>query len=152
MFTQKYPTETFDQALWKQFWHRNQRYHTFCLPCIADKRDHDRKLNILKNKRDIQENAALNWGAIILKDASEDIMKNWYRTAHDNIFGPNGRSRMQHSIDISDDDEDDFSQRRWIQQPREVTTSTSSIAVFWLRTARARLQRDRTINASTRRR
>lgn len=101
MFKQKYPTETSDQALWKQFWHRNQRYHTLCLLCLADQRDHYRKLNALKSTKNLNNNPAVNWGAVMLQDASEIIIKDWYEAAHDNVFGSNGRNRKQFSLDIS---------------------------------------------------
>ena len=152
MFTRKYPSDTFDQALWKQFWHQNQRYHTLCLPCIADKRDHDRKLDVLKSKIGHRENPNLNWGAVMLQDASQAIITNWYKTANENIFGSNGRSRQQQHMDISDDDdEDDSFQRQWTQG-NDLTSSTSSIAIFWMRTARARIQRKNVMGLASLRR
>lgn len=85
-----------------------------------------------------------NWDAIMMKDSSEIILSNWYRTAHKNVFGPKGRKRHDKRSGsglISDDNEEDFEQRRWLQLPRyELPSSTSTIATFWLRSARARLQ------------
>ncbi len=151
MFTQKYPSETFDQALWKQFWHKHQKYHTLCMPCIAEKRDHDRnnKGGILQNNNN--NNPSLGWGAVMLTDASQAILTNWYSSAHDNVFGSNGRRREKQRqrpvVDVSDDDfgEDDYDftrqQQQWTQQLGDLTSSTSSIAILWLRTARARIKR-----------
>jgi len=61
LFKSKYPSEAFDQALWKQFWFQTQQYHTLCL---------------------------------------------------------------------------------WKHHPIDFASNTKSIAVFWLRTARAKIQRD----------
>ena len=145
-FTQKYPNQSFDQALWKQFWHKHQSYHTLCLPCIADKKERDRKYNEMKGKMVFQtKKTSLDWNAVMLGSASEAIITNWYRAAHVKIFGSGGKRRRQH-IDISDDDADDFSQRQWTQHPNDLTHSTSRIAMLWLRSARAKLQRDGAIN------
>lgn len=81
----------------------------------------------------------------MLDGASEAIIRNWYGAAHAKVFGSNGKRRRQH-IDISDDDVDDFSLRQWSQHPNDLTSSSSSIARLWLRSARAKLQHDETRN------
>lgn len=81
----------------------------------------------------------------MLKNPSEVILSNWYRSAHKNVFGSKGKKRkQQYSGDISDDNDEDFAQQKWIQlHPNEIPKSTSNIATFWLRSARAKLQRNR---------
>jgi hypothetical protein len=143
LFRQKYPNTLFDRALWKQFWYKHQKYHTLCLSCIADKKEEDRKFNEMKRKSKLQKNPASTWREMMLNDASEEIIKDWYRAAHTKVFGSNGKIRKQIDIQISDDDEDDFSHRKWIRKPLDINSSTSSIASLWVRTARAKLQRDR---------
>jgi len=142
LFKSKYPSEAFDQALWKQFWFQTQQYHTLCLPCIADKRDKDRKVSEVKNSKQLGTRNVNDWGAVKLQDASKAIMMTWYQTASDNVFGANGRARQRTSVDISDDDEDDDFSYLWKHHPIDFASNTKSIAVFWLRTARAKIQRD----------
>ena len=123
-----------DHGLWKQFWHQNQRYHTICLPCMADERGRDRVVP--------ERDEPKKWDAMMLKDTSEVILSNWYRTAHVNVFGSKGKKRTQQNLgNISDDNEDDFSQRKWVTLPLdEIPKATSTIATIWLRSARAKLQ------------
>lgn len=131
----KYPTKSFDHALWKQFWHKHQSYYTLCLPCIADKRESDRKRKL--------DDPDKNWSAVTVKDASEAIIKHWYSTANDNVFRSHGKSKTHYNMDISDDEtDDDISNRQWKQQMSNIAPLTKSIAIVWLRTARAKLQRD----------
>ncbi len=84
----------------------------------------------------------MNWNAVILKDASDTIIKHWYSAAHNNVFGPTGKSRQHYSMEISDDDtDDDYSHREWTTTSHSIAPSTSSIAQIWLRSARARMRR-----------
>ena len=100
----------------------------------------------MKRKMHFQtKHTAPDWNAVMLEDASEAIIRNWYEAAHVKVFGSNKKNRRQH-IDISDDDADDFSIQQWTQHPNDLTSSTSSIARFWLRSARAKLQHDEARN------
>lgn len=144
MFKDKFSSIDYnDHALWKQFWYQNQRYHTICLKCTTKEREGDRKLI------EVEKDKSRDWDAMMLTNSSEAILSNWYRNAHDHVFGSKGRKRRQHtSGDISDDNEEDFSQRKWIHlSPAEIPSSTSIIATFWLRSARAKLQRDRLLSS-----
>jgi len=143
MFTKEYPNSTFDQVLWKQFWYRKQKHHTLCLPCISDEKF--RSNNITRKMSD--GNADSNttdqnreWNGIMLEDASRAILAMWYNTAHDRVFGSEGRNRNKEPLDISDDDEEDIP-NEWSGMQLQMTDSSTYVATFWLRNARARLQR-----------
>jgi hypothetical protein len=134
----------FDQALWRQFWFRNQKYQTICSLCSLKSEESGRKLDELKISTASTKHDDLNWGPVMLENASNAIISHWYQEAHDRIFGENGRERPHISLNISDDEEGDIPSQ-WSQNRTELTSKTSYIATLWLRTARARLHRYETI-------
>mmetsp|Transcript_33520 Transcript_33520/g.40163 ORF Transcript_33520/g.40163 Transcript_33520/m.40163 type:complete len:93 (+) Transcript_33520:294-572(+) len=78
----------------------------------------------------------------MLEEASRAILAMWYNTARDRIFGSEGRKRNKVPLDISDDDEEDIP-TEWANKPLHMTNPSTDVAVFWLRSARARLQNRR---------
>jgi len=76
----------------------------------------------------------------MLEDASKAILSSWYNNAKQNVFGPNGKSREKIRVDVSDDEADDDLTHAWTKEQIAINKTSSSIAVFWLRSARARLQ------------
>ena len=133
IFKRTYPGSDFDRGLWKQFWFRQQTYHTLCLPCISNKKDADRR----KGNR---EEPNQDWGAILLDDASKDMLTAWYNGAQQNLFGKDGKPRAKIVIEVSDDDDDDTPDFPWNKERIRLNASSSKVAKKWLRTARARMQ------------
>lgn len=132
-FKEKHAGHEFDRGLWKQFWYRNQRYHTVCLPCISIKNETER------NHQNGDDVNSRSWGPVILTDTSRVILDSWYMTARENLFGAEGKSRDRVTIDVSDDEEDDMTDE-WRRHRLALNNTSSSMAVYWLRSARARLQ------------
>ena len=67
-------------GLWKQFWVRNQEYHTSCLSCLSDKRKFEssslgKQFSSVRNKR---------WGAVDIHDSSKAILNSWFQSAKQN--------------------------------------------------------------------
>lgn len=81
-----------------------------------------------------------DWGPIYLSAASYTILMVWYRKAQNKVWGKTGRRRPPVSIDGSDDERDHIP-ADWVAARLQLTSSSKAIAVRWLRTARARLQK-----------
>lgn len=77
-----------------------------------------------------------------LNAASREIAQFWYASAQERIFGKQGRQRQKASIDISDDEEEDSVRIKWSREQVNFSVGSKEIATLWLRTARAKLQRD----------
>eukprot|EP01037_Dinobryon_pediforme_P019263 gene19263-19656_t len=131
MYDRAYPgDEEVDQVQWKSFWMNNQRYHTICLACLTKRKEAAARAAVQSSVLgfdpsifdDGQEDYP-DWGPVYLTAASKAMLLNWYRKAHD-------------------DEEDDlpFS---WLKEMPNITPSTNAIAVKWMRSARARLQKKR---------
>lgn len=138
-FKEIYPEDYFNQAKWKHFWQKHQTYRSICLKC--------KSIEIYKEKETIGTRKYSNdrdkphFGAVYLSSASQDILGFWYTSAQDSLFGKNGRSRKMTSIDISDDEQEDSVRFKW-KSYNCASKSSKNIAVLWLRTARAKLQRE----------
>ena len=125
--------------LWKQFWKEHQNYQTICLQCISKRRENERAEAIIGLGAESNTKYP-DWGSVFLDDASKAILINWYRSAHQQLFRNNGRHAIQiDPIDISDDEDDGslFSQRI------DIGDRTKSIAITWVREARAKIQKER---------
>jgi len=70
------------------------------------------------------------------------MIRYWYTAAKTSLYGKNGRARNKTEIDISDDEEDDSIRLKWSRSTAPIDAHSKDIAVSWLRTARAQLQRD----------
>ena len=70
------------------------------------------------------------------------MIRYWYTAAKTSLYGKNGRARNKMEIDISDDEEDDSIRLKWSRSTAPIDAHSKDIAVSWLRTARAQLQRD----------
>lgn len=147
-FIKEYPKSEFDQVLWKQFWHHKQKHHTLCLPCISDEKNHSDAIS--SKLPDVQHTIDQDreWSGIMLEDATRSILTMWYNTAQNNIFGVGGRKRDKVPIDISDDDDEDMP-TQWSSIPLQMTESSTDVAIFWLRSARARLQNKHAVARNT---
>ena len=112
------------------------------MACMAEEKETQRKRAIQKvRKEERAEDRFHNNGAIMLEEASKTILMKWYSTAKENVFGVDGRLRNRVPLDdVSDDDAEDLS-FRWVNTPLEVSGRTAFIATYWLRSARARIQR-----------
>jgi len=144
-FTKEYPNATFDQVLWKQFWYQKQKYHTLCLPCISDEKNRSCKIASKLPKEEDKSHTIdqrREFGGVMLEEATRAILAMWYNTARDRVFGSEGRKRNKAPLDISDDDEEDIP-NEWANKPLYMTDPSTDVAVFWLRSARARLQNKR---------
>lgn len=87
-----------------------------------------------------KEVAKNDWGPIYLSEASYAILMVWYRKAQNKVWGKAGRRRPPVSIDDSDYDRDHIP-ADWLAARLQLTGSSTAIAIHWLRTARARLQK-----------
>ena len=88
------------------------------------------------------ERNVTNLRAVYLTSTSRDILKFWYASAQESLFGKDGRARKMSSVDVSDDDEEESIRFHWSKSESLNSDYLRSIAVFWLRTARAKLQRE----------
>ncbi len=145
MYDRTYPgDEEVDQVQWKAFWVNNQRYHTICLACLT-KRKEVASRNALKGAMDAsmfdddQEDYP-DWGPVFLTAASKAMLLNWYRKAQRLRAGKRGRRQNKVVKAISDDEGDDLP-LQWLKDMAAITPATHAIAVRWMRTARARLQK-----------
>lgn len=149
MYDNTYPgDEEVDQVQWKSFWMNNQRYHTICLACIT-KRKEDAAKNVLRGALDpilvddTQEDYP-DWGPVFLNAASKAILLNWYRKAQRVRAGRKGVSKKKKerkTAQAVSDDEGDEGGYEWAKQAFNASPATSAIAVKWLRTARAAMQK-----------
>lgn len=147
MYDRAYPgDEEVDQVQWKSFWMNNQRYHTICLACLTKRKEAAARAAIQSGVLgfdpsifdDGQEDYP-DWGPVYLSAASKAMLLNWYRKAQLLRAGKRGRRREKALKAISDDEEDQpFS---WLKEMPNITPATNAIAVKWMRSARARLQK-----------
>lgn len=120
---------------------QNQRYETICLRCLNENKGRTRDINIRDgDDNDEKETAKDDWGPIYLSESTYAILMVWYRKAQNKVWGKTGRRRTPVSIDDSDHERDNIP-ADWLVARLELTRSSRAIAVRWLRTARARLQR-----------
>jgi len=102
-----------------------------------------------------------DWGPIFLSAASKAILLNWYRKAQRLRAGKKGaKKRVKEVKQISDDEGigslphslsqslahlfidhlGDEIPAEWVKNLKSISDSTKTIAIKWMRTARARLQ------------
>ena len=145
--------DEFDQVLWKNFWIKHQRYRTLCLNCISQRLEKERRAALagaMKEESDDEPGSGYpEWGAVYLNAASKAILMGWYRTAQNRLFGKGGRRRKRVQIDVSDDEGEDVP-AEWAQAAVNLSESSKAIAIKWVRTARAKLQKDKGFESSAR--
>jgi len=148
MYDRAYPGDVeVDQVQWKAFWMNNQRYHTICLACLTKRKEATVRAALEKSTLgfdpsifdDGQEDYP-DWGPVFLTAASKAMLLNWYRKAQLLRAGKKGKRREKALKAISDDEEDDlpFS---WLKELPNISPATNAIAIKWMRSARARLQK-----------
>jgi hypothetical protein len=144
MYDERFPDEEkVDQVQWKSFWTKNQHYHTICLACSTKRKEKERK-NALRGAfddalLDDEPEQYPDWGPVYLSAASKAIILNWYRKAQRVRQGKRGVKRQKKMLTISDD-EGDNAPIEWTKALEKLTPASKAIAIFWTRTARARLQ------------
>jgi hypothetical protein len=144
MYDERFPDEErVDQVQWKSFWTKNQHYHTICLACSTKRKEKERK-NALRGAfddalLDDDPEAYPDWGPVYLSAASKAILLNWYRKAQRVRQGKRGQKRQKKVLSISDD-EGDTAPIEWTKALEKLTPASKAIAIFWTRTARARIQ------------
>ena len=146
-FQEENGEDEFDQVLWKNFWIKHQKYRTLCLGCISQRLEKERRAALVGAMREESDGGEGDseypeWGAVYLNAASKAILMGWYKTAQNRLFGKGGRRRQRVQIDVSDDEGEDVP-AEWAQAAVALSESSKSIAVKWLRTARAKLQKDK---------
>jgi len=147
MYDAAYPgDEEVDQVQWKTFWMNNQRYHTICLSCLTKRKEIATRAALagvmdLSMYDDKQEDYP-DWGPVYLTAASKAILLNWYRKAQRVRQGKKGAKvrKPQYNRDVSDD-EGDEKEATWTKNFVPPTAATVAIAIKWVRTARARIQK-----------
>jgi hypothetical protein len=137
-----------DQVQWKAFWTRNQIYHTICLSCIQRRKEGERD-----GRRAVgMEGGGVlggfegddeypDWGPVFLSAASKAILINWYRKAQRVRAGKKAAAKKNRVVRDVSDDEGEEVPPEWAKQIRGMSGATKAIAVRWMRTARAQLQR-----------
>ena len=146
MYDNIYPDdEEVDQVQWKQFWVNNQRYHTICLACLTRRKELQARDKI-KGAADAsvfddgQEDYP-EWGPVFLSAASKAMLLNWYRKAQRLRAGKRGNKRKEKVMKTISDDEGEDLPKDWLRDIPAFSGATKAIAVKWMRTARARLQK-----------
>eukprot|EP00604_Paraphysomonas_vestita_P000478 CAMPEP_0174826448 /NCGR_PEP_ID=MMETSP1107-20130205/44056_1 /TAXON_ID=36770 /ORGANISM="Paraphysomonas vestita, Strain GFlagA" /LENGTH=334 /DNA_ID=CAMNT_0016059645 /DNA_START=1616 /DNA_END=2621 /DNA_ORIENTATION=- len=147
MYENFFPSDIeIDQVQWKTFWMRNQHYHTICMTCIAKRKDKNRdiarsgKPELARLDDEIEDYP--DWGPVYLSAPSKAILLNWLRQARTLRAGKKGRKKDKERIaKVVSDDEGDDVPRDWVKEAAKLTPATKAIAVKWMRTARARLQK-----------
>jgi hypothetical protein len=123
---------------------RNQHYHTICMACIAKRKDKNRdtakagKPTLADLDEEVEEYP--DWGPVFLSAASKAILLNWLRQAQKLRAGKKGRKKQKAPKPVSDDEGDD-APKDWVKEAAKLTPATKAIAVKWMRTARAKLQK-----------
>lgn len=140
--------EEVDQAKWKNFWSSKQVYHTYCLPCISLRKK--KELAGISRLGDTADHISdddkqeeyPDWGPVFLSAASKAILLNWYRKAQLRLASRKGARRKKTRVirAVSDDEGEDLPPS-WAMERLNLSAATKAIAVKWMRTARARMQR-----------
>lgn len=149
-YLQTFPEdEDIDQVQWKAFWNKNQKYHTICLACLSK-----RKEKVIKEALagaggfaailyDDDQEGYPEFGPVYLSAASKAILMNWYRKAQKMRQAKKGINRRAPKITkpISDDEGDDEVPLEWARQMEKMSASSKAIALRWIRSARAGMQK-----------
>jgi len=139
-FEKEYPSDEFDKVAWKQFFNRNAKFQTLCLPCIRK----EQELQKAKAARaaagvaisDSDDDDGPQFGPVFLSPSATAILLRWKRQASDAVRKRGGRTAM--AAIISDDDEDDDAAVAWAKKRLNLSAASKALAIRWLRTARAR--------------
>merc|ERR1711968_391545 len=149
-YLQTFPEdEDIDQVQWKAFWNKNQKYHTICLACLSK-----RKEKVIKEALagaggfaailyDDEQEGYPDFGPVYLSAASKAILMSWYRKAQMVRQAKKGVNRRAPKVikAISDDEGDDEVPLEWAKQMEKMSASSKAIALKWVRTARAGMQK-----------
>ena len=137
--------EEFDQVVWKTFWIKHQRYRTVCLECVSRAKEEERREAVsgAVALSDDDDGGAdyPDWGPVYLSAASRAIVIGWYKQAQQRVFGRGGRRRKQVTVDVSDDEGDEPPARFAGVGRVELSAASHALAIRWLRTARAQMQK-----------
>jgi hypothetical protein len=149
MYNAAYPDDQeIDQVQWKNFWNKNQKYHTICLACLSKRKEKTLK-DLMKMGSgyesimfDDDQEEYPDWGPVYLSAASKAILLNWYRKAQRVRQAKKGANRRLPKVakGISDDEGDDVP-AEWAKQLLNLTPASKAIAIKWVRTARAKMQK-----------
>jgi len=147
--------EEVDAVQWKSFWMNNQRYHTICLACLTKRKETATRAALAgvmdTSLLDDNQEDYPDWGPQYLSAASKAILLNWYRKAQRLRQGKKGaRVRREKVVKAISDDEGEEVPATWARNYRPLTAASQAIAIKWVRTARARLQKKRGKGASLR--
>merc|ERR1711998_588688 len=153
MYDKSFPgDEEVDQVQWKTFWMNNQRYHTTCLNCLTKRKEIATRAALAGvvdlSMYDDEQEEYPDWGPVYLSAASKAILLNWYRKAQRSRAGKKGAKvrRTKIAKEISDDEEE--KEAAWTKNFQQPSQATIAIAIKWVRTARARMQKKRGKGAS----
>jgi hypothetical protein len=148
MYDKSFPgDEEVDQVQWKTFWMNNQRYHTTCLNCLTKRKEVATRAALAGvvdlSMYDDEQEEYPDWGPVYLSAASKAILLNWYRKAQRSRAGKKGAKvrRTKIAKEISDDEEE--KEAAWTKNFVQPSQATIAIAIKWVRTARARMQKKR---------
>merc|ERR1711871_801921 len=139
-FEKEYPSEEFDKVAWKQFFNRNAKFQTLCLPCIQQKQELEKQKAARMAKgvalSDSDDEEKPRFGPVFLSAAATAMILKWKREAGDKVRKRGGR--VASAALISDDDEDDDESVAWAKKRLKLSSASKALAIRWLRMARAR--------------
>merc|ERR1711937_574666 len=139
-FEKEHPDDEFDQVAWKQFFNKNAKFQTLCLPCIQQKQELEKQKAARMAKgvalSDSDDEEKPRFGPVFLSASATAIILKWKREAGDKVRKRGGR--VASAALISDDDEDDDESVAWAKKRLKLSSASKALAIRWLRMARAR--------------
>ena len=150
-------TQKFDRVAWKLFFRHTQKFHTYCIPCLASEKQEEREKAKRKyagtyhsgSSEEEEEDAiyranAKRFKPVNLNSASTALMELWLEKAKAKISrnarrGGGGRRRRRRVVISDDESEDDDLGFKWARRPVRLSAASTGIAQRWLGFARTRL-------------
>jgi hypothetical protein len=142
---------------WKLFFRHTQKFHTYCIPCLASEKQEEREKAKRKyagtyhsgSSEEEEEDAiyranAKRFKPVNLNSASTALMELWLEKAKAKISrnarrGGGGRRRRRRVVISDDESEDDDLGFKWARRPVRLSAASTGIAQRWLGFARTRL-------------
>jgi hypothetical protein len=151
-------TGPLDKVAWKNFFQQHEKFHTYCQPCLAQKKEEKRQIASKKfagdyvSDSDEDEEATRRqelqrrFGDVHLSAASTALLQLWTDKARARLLRiarQGGRHRNRRiAATISDDDSDDDNLGFvWARRPLHLSPASKALALRWLYAVRDRINR-----------
>ena len=147
--------EEFDHVAWREYFEKWEKFHTYCLTCMAKKKEEQKGdagiLDISASSSEEEEDDGARFGQVSLNAASAALARRWLRLAQARVRRRGGRVSAS-AGDVSDDDIGEDLGPEWARHAVRLNAASTAIALRWLQLARAgRAQSGgRTIGAASR--